>query len=156
MTRIVETAADPNADIVGGSHIVHKHPINSSVDGRRAHGDGRRVRGVGGKGDVRSASTRNSLSDRINVCRVGAGKERRERDLRVRRMVGGVNVAGGLPAIGAAVRSGGSAQSADRRDGGSAGENPDAVGGGILARIDINEQLRLALLPRTQRKRRRY
>ena len=40
-----------------------------------ADGDGRRVGGSGGKSDVGSAAARNSLSYRIDVYRVGAGKQ---------------------------------------------------------------------------------
>ena len=143
---IVEVAVDPKANFINDIRIVHEHPINRSVDGRRADGDGRRVRGVGGKGDVRSAPAGNPLPYRVDVDGVGAGKEGRERDLRVGRRVGVVNVAGALPTIGGAVRSGGSAQSGARGDGGAAAKNPDAVGGGILAGIDVDDQLRLTLL----------
>ena len=45
-------------------------------------GDGRRIRGAGGKGDVGSAAARNSLSHRIDVCRVvRAGEQGRKRDV---------------------------------------------------------------------------
>ena len=107
IASIVEAAAHPNADLIGGRLIVEKHPINRAVDGRRADGDGRRVGGAGGK-SLRSSAAGNPLSYRFHVCRVGAGKEGRERDLRVGREVILVNFAGGLPAIGAGVRSRGS------------------------------------------------
>ena len=103
VTPIVETAAHPNANVIGSSHIVHEHPINSSADGRRANGDGRRVRRIGGKSDVGAAAAGNALSDGIDVDGIRAGKERRERDLRVGRRVGVVNVAGRLPAVGARI-----------------------------------------------------
>ena len=100
IASIVETAADPNANFIGDRLIVEKHPINRAVDGRRADGDGRRVRRVSSE-SLRSASTGNALSHRLDVYRVGAGEEGRERDLRVGREVVLVNFAGGLPAIGA-------------------------------------------------------
>ncbi len=70
----------------------------------------------------------------------------REGDGLVGRLVGVVNVAGRLPTIGArmiAARS----QSAGGVDARGAGEDPDAVSGGILAGIDIKDQLRLGVVP---------
>ena len=67
--------------------------------------------------------------------------------LRAGRMVGGVNVPFRLPTIASVVRSARSAQSASSPDARGAGENPDAVGGGILAGIDVNDQLRLGVVP---------
>ena len=55
-------------------------------------GDRRRVGDSGGKSDVRSASTRNSLSHRIDVYRVGARKQGRELDVGIAGLVGVVNV----------------------------------------------------------------
>ena len=101
VTPIVETAAHPNANFISDGLIVEKHPINRSADGRRADGDGRRIGGAGGKGDVGSAAARDSGSHRSNVDGVGAGKQGREGDLRVGREVVLVNFAGRLPAIGA-------------------------------------------------------
>ena len=46
-----------------------------------ADGNGRRVGGIGGKGDVRSAAARNSRSHRSDVDGVGAGKQGRQRDV---------------------------------------------------------------------------
>ena len=46
-----------------------------------ADGDGWRVGGAGGKGDVGSASARNSLSYGVDVYGVGAGKQGRKRDV---------------------------------------------------------------------------
>ena len=57
-----------------------------------ADGDGRRVRGAGGKGDVRSASARNSLSYRIDIYSVGAGKQGRQREVGIAGLIGVENV----------------------------------------------------------------
>ena len=46
-----------------------------------ADGNGRRVGGIGGKSDVGSAAARNSLSYRLDVYGVGAGKQGRKRDV---------------------------------------------------------------------------
>ncbi len=143
---IVESAAHPNADVIGESHIVHKHPSNRSADGRGAHGDGGGVGGTGGKGDVGSAATGNSLSYGVDVDGVSAGKQGREGDSLVGRRVGLVNVAGGLPAINARIAAR-SAESAGACDAGAAGEDPKSLVGAILAGIDIEDQLRLGFAP---------
>ena len=43
-------------------------------------------------------------------------------------------------------------QSAGDSDTGAAAKNPEGVGGGVLAGIDVKDQLRLALFNRRQRK----
>ena len=98
-TSIVEGAAHPNANVIGDIYIIHEHRSNRAVDGRGADGDGGRVRRAGGKSDVGFAAAGNSGIDRCDVFGVGTGKQGRERDLRVGRRVGVVNVAGRLPAI---------------------------------------------------------
>ena len=57
-----------------------------------ANGDDRRVSGSGGKGDVGSASARNSGSHRSNVVGVVTGKQVRELKVRIGGLVGVVKV----------------------------------------------------------------
>lgn len=57
-----------------------------------------------------------------------------------------VNVAGRLPTIGRTREVAGGAQSAGGCDARGAGEYPNGVGGAILALVDVDVQLRLALL----------
>ena len=101
----IATSRNTDPHLVSTGTIIHEKVGNGSA--AAADGDGRRVRRVSSE-SLRSSAAGNPFSYRFHVCRVGAGEERRERDLRVRRLVGVVNVAGGLPTIGAAVRSGGS------------------------------------------------
>ena len=64
-----------------------------------ADGDGRRIRGAGGK-NLRSSASRNSLLNGLDVCRVtGAGKQGRERDGLVGRRVGVENVSVAKPRV---------------------------------------------------------
>ena len=59
---------------------------NGSVSA--ADGDGRRVRGAGGK-NLRSSASRNPLLNGLDVCRVvGAGEQGRQRDVDVVGLVG--------------------------------------------------------------------
>ena len=63
-----------------------------------AVGDRRRVRGAGGK-SLRSLASGNPLSYRFDVCRVGAGKQRRELKVPIAGLVGVVEVARKFPRV---------------------------------------------------------
>ena len=122
-----------------------------------ADGDGGRVRGAGGKGNVRSASARNSGSHRGDVCRVaGTRKQGRQGKVRIAGRVRDEH----LPAIrGRGVYpiprvleevSGAAACGSDAvigARGAGAAKNPESLVVVVLAGIDINHQLRLGFVP---------
>ena len=92
------TSGDTNPQVVVvAGIIVHKKMGNGSV--AAGNGDGRGVGGAGGKGDVGSASARNSGSHRSNVVGVGAGKQGRELNERIAGFVGVVEVLRKLPRV---------------------------------------------------------
>ena len=122
-----------------------------------ADGNRRRVGGAGGKGDVGFAAARYSRIHRSDVLGVRTGKQGRKRDRLVAGLVGVEDmpiavVVDRLPRISIMVRPGGSDAMAATRGGGAA-KNPDGlVGGVVLAGIDVDVKLRLALFNRRQRK----
>ncbi len=137
--------------------LVHKQ----SGDGAGASavdGDGRRVSGAGGESDVGSASAGNSCIDRVDVFGVGAGKQGRKSQQLVVGAVGVVQVASkgervSEVKISAASDAGGAGVASSA----AAGEDPDGlVGGVVLAGIDVDVKLRLALFKGNKRKQSRH
>ena len=128
-----------------------------------ADGDGRGVGGAGGKSDVGSAAARNSGSHRSDVIGIGTGKQGRKRE---------VNIAGRvrdehLPAIrGRGVYpiprvlemvSGAAACGSDvvaGTCGAAPAKNPKGLVVVVLARIDVDEQLRVRYPPPPRKGRR--
>ncbi len=156
---IAQTApGDPNPyDISKKSTSVIQEKIgNGSVSA--GNSDGRRVSGVGGKGDIGSAAARNSGSHRSDVSGVGTGKQGRQRDRLVVGLIGIVKVVvrrRKSPRVSRGVVSGGSDVPVVLR-GGRAAKNPKGlVGGIVLAGIDVDDQLRLGFVPPPPRKGRR-
>ena len=123
-----------------------------------ADGDCGRVGGIGGKGDVRLAAAGNAGKYGIDVVGIGAGKQGRKREVDVAGFVGVENVS----AIGRTkpptvlmlqiTACGGSDAVAGARGGGTA-KNPDGFASWvILAGIDVDVHLRLALFNQRQGK----
>ncbi len=83
-------SGDTRPHIIRNGIIIHEKVGNGSAGA--ADGDGRGVGGVGGKGDVRSAAAGNSLLNGLDVYGVGAGKQRREFEVGVVRLIGVENV----------------------------------------------------------------
>ncbi len=122
-----------------------------------ADGNGRRIGGAGGKGDVGSAAARNSGSHRGDVVGIGAGEQGRQRDVEVAGRVrdehlSAIRGSGVYPiprvlekeSAAAACGSDGTITPSGRR----AAKNPEGFAGGvILAGIDVNHQLRLGVVP---------
>ena len=152
--------ADARADSVVGS--VQKHV----GDGWGVGCDGycRRIRSVGGKGDVRSASARYSFHYRIDVCGIAAGEQGREGEDLVVGRVGAEGIGGeaygvllieGVAGRGSkgACAVGGNAEDDDGSAGcGGSAKNPDGLVGVVLAGIDVDVELGLGLLQRSQGK----
>ena len=137
--------------IVRAGILIHKNVGNSSA--ATADGDGRRVGGAGGKSDVGFAAAGNSGVHRSDVVGVGTGKQGRKNELAVVGRVGVVNISvivGCFPSISRGVVSGGSDAPVVSRGGGSA-KNPNGLVVIVLAGIDINQQLRLGVVPPPQR-----
>ena len=108
-----------------------------------ADGYGGRVGGIGGKGDVGSAAAGNSLSYRIDVFGVGAGKQGGQRDVDVVGLVGVIKVAvaGKSPSVSILVGGSGGSEFPWRvstRVEAVAAENPEGLVGVILAGIDVD------------------
>ena len=120
-----------------------------------SNGEGRRVGGAGGKGDVGLPSTRNSGGYGLDVIGVGTGKQGRKRKQLAVSAVGIEKVVvSKSPRVSTRETGGSNSDVLAISRGGGAAKNPKSlVGGVVLARIDIDEQLRLALLQRNQRKR---
>ena len=122
-----------------------------------ADGNGGRVSGAGGKGDVGFASARNSGIHRGNVFGVRTRKQRRKLEDLVAGLVGIEDVAVvavNLPRV-LIVEAGGRGVSdlgAGGAGSGGAGENPKSLVGFVLAGIDIDDQLRLGLFQQRQNK----
>ena len=142
---------DANPNVISATAIfIHEKMGNGSASA--ADGDGRRVGGAGGKGDVGSAAAGNSGSHRSDVVGVGTGKQRRKRKVGVAGFVGVEEVSaiegrGKLPRVWSIVIIGSCSDAAAPSRRRRAAKNPKGLAGGaILAGIDINEQLRLALL----------
>ena len=112
--------------------------------------DGGRVGGAGGKGDIGFASARNSGIHRGDVFGVRTRKQRRKLEDLVTGLVGIEDVAVvavNLPRV-LIVEAGGRGVSdlgAGGAGSGGAGEYPKSLVGFVLAGIDIDDQLRLAL-----------
>ena len=128
---------------------MHKKVGNGSA--AAADGYGGRVGGVGGKGDVGSAAAGNSLSYRIDVFGVGAGKQGRKGERLAAGIVGVIKVAvaGKSPSVSILVGGSGGSEfpwHASTRVEAVAAKNPEGLVGVILAGIDVDDQLRLALL----------
>ena len=145
--------ANPQSIIV--AIIPHPKVGNGSVGA--ADGDGGGVGGVGGK-NLGSSAARNSLLNGLDVCRVaGTGKQGRKREGCTGKvgLVGVEKVSVDSPSISRILSAGGSEARADRRCRGSA-KNPEGlVGGVVLAGIDVDEHLRLALFDGNKRRKRR-
>ena len=121
-----------------------------------ADGDGGRVGGAGGKGDVGFAAAGNSGIHRGDVFGVGTRKQGRELEDLVAGLVGVEDVAVivvHLPRvlIVEVASTGVSDLGAGRAGSGGAAKNPKSLVGFVLAGIDTEDQLRLALLPRKER-----
>ena len=139
--------------IVLAAILIHKKAGNGSAGA--GNSDCGRVGGAGGKDGVRANAARNSITHRVDVFDVGTGKQGRKRELAVVGRVGVVNVAvivGRFPSVSRGVVSRGSDVPVVVRGGGAA-KNPNGLVGVVLAGIDVNHQLRLALLQRNERKR---
>ena len=81
---------DANPHLVKSGIILHKKVGNGSI--AAADGNGRRVGGAGGKGDVGLAAARNSGSHRSDVFGIGTGKQGRKLKVGIARFVGVVDV----------------------------------------------------------------
>ena len=131
--------------------LVHKQ-AGDGAGAPACDGDGGRVGGTGGKGDVGLASAGNTGIDRGNVFGVGAGKQGRKSRQLVVGTVGVVQVARkgkrvSPVKISAASDAGGTGVVGRA----AAAKHPEGlVGGAVLAGIDVDEQLRLALLQSKQ------
>ncbi len=155
------TAAHPNAQIIPEIKP-DAGPIHIQVgDGSAAacEGDGGGVGDAGGKSDVGSAAAGNSGIHRSDIFGVGAGKQGRKRDVSIAGFGAGVEVAvvfHNSPSIAAAVvgvAGGGVADAPKLRGGSCSGEDPKSlVVGVVLALVDVDVQLRLALFQRNQSK----
>ena len=137
---------------VTNMHILIHPKAGNGAGAPAGDGDGGRVGGAGDKGEVGLAAARNSGIDRSDVFGVGAGKQGRKRQQLVVRAVGVVDVAAVAPRINeprvssVIVSAASNAVKAAVGGRAAAGENPESlVGGAVLARIDVDEQLRLAL-----------
>ena len=128
--------------------LAHKQAGNSS-GASAGDGDGGRVGGAGGKGDVGLAAAGNSGIHRSDVFVVGAGKQGRKSRQLVVGTVGVVQVARkgkrvSPVKISAASDAGGAAVVGRA----AAAKHPEGlVGWVILAGIDMNEQLRVRYPP---------
>ncbi len=127
------------------------HPKVGNGSATAGNSDGRRVGGAGGK-DLRSSPSRNSLLNGLDVYRVGgAGKQGRERDGLVGRRVGVENVAVANPRVANREIAGGSDCTITACSG-RAAKNPEGLAGRVvLARINMDEQLRVRYPPPPQR-----
>ena len=126
-------------------------------------GDGWRVRCACGK-EVRSGTARNSLSNGLDVDSVRAAKQRRKLEVGVVRLIGVKNVSiiesphkmeriselPGVESVGIGFCSRSNVSSGARS--GRAAENPNGFTVIVLARIDVDVQLRLALFQRGKTK----
>ena len=138
------------------------HPKAGNGSGASAcDGDGGRVGGIGGKGDVGLASSRNAGQHRVPVCGVRAGKQGRKSQQLVVGAVGLVDVAAvaariNEPRVSSVIVS--AASNAVKAGGASsrtAAKNPKGlVGWVVLTGIDMDEQLRLGLLQGNKRRKR--
>ncbi len=145
-------SGDANPYVVVVGIIVHEKMGNASA--AAGDGDGRRVGGIGGKSDVGSAASRNSGSHRNDVVSIRAGKQGRELNERIAGFIGIVKVSVKIRRAVPTERSKRACLDvAGGVCGGGAAKNPEGlVGGVVLAGIDVDEQLRLALFNRRQRK----
>ena len=142
--------------VISNVIIIHENMGNASA----AASDGDCRRGGGGKSDVGSAASPNSCIDRSDVFDVGVGKQKRKSQHLVVGAVGIVDIVVVVfkenhDFLVIVVSGGGS-------EGGTGGgcsatteEDPKGLIGAVLAGIDVDEQLRLALLQRNQRRKRR-
>ena len=83
-------SGDANSHPIFSVLILHKKASNGSASA--GDGDGGRVGGAGGKGDVGFASARNSGGYGLDVFSVGTGKQGRQRERLGVWLVGVVNV----------------------------------------------------------------
>ena len=133
--------------------LIHKQAGNGS-GASAGDGDGGRVGGVGGKSDVGLAAAGNAGIDRSDVFGVGAGKQGRKSRQLVVGSVGVVQVARKgkrvSPVKISAASDAGGAGVVGRA---AAAKHPEGlVGGAVLAGIDVDVKLRLALFQRRQGK----
>ena len=98
-SRRISTGIGQSAPRDANSHLVKRGIIiqEKMGNGSAAAADGGRVGGAGGKSDIDSASARNSLSDRIDVCGIRAGEQGRKLKVGIAGLVGVVNVSAIAP-----------------------------------------------------------
>ena len=141
-------------------HILIHPKTGNGSSASASDGDCGRVGGIGGKGDVGFTAAGNSGIHRSNVFGVRAGKQGRKSQQLVVRAVGVVNIAAvatsiNEPRVSSVIVSATSNAVKAGASRTAAGEDPEGlVGGAVLAGIDVDEQLRLALFNRQQRKQR--
>ena len=152
---VQSTSRDANPHVISSVIIIQEKMGNGSA--ATASGDGRRVGGAGGKGDVGSAASGNSGSHRVDVYGVGARKQGRELEVGIAGLVGveEVSVIGRseFPSVSIVANGGAYSDVTGVVCGRRAGENPEGlVGGVVLAGIDVDEKLGLGLFQRNQSK----
>ena len=120
-----------------------------------ANSESRRVGGAGGKSDVDLPSARNSGGYGLDVVGVGTGKQGRKRKQLAVSAVGIEKVVvSKSPRVSTRETGGSNSAVLAISRGGGAAKNPESlVGGVVLAGIDIDEQLRLALLEGNKKRR---
>ena len=151
-------SGDTNSHLVVIGIIIHEKMGNGSA--ATAGGDGRGVGGAGGKIDIGSASAGNSGSHRVDVYRVGARKQGRELKVGIAGLVGveEVSVIGRpeFPSVSIVANGGAYSDVTGVVCGRRAAKNPEGlVGGVVLAGINMDEQLGLALLEGNKKRRER-
>ena len=145
-------SGDPNPQAIFIAILTHPKVGHGSA--AAGNSDGRRVRGVGGK-SLRSSAAGNSLSDRLDVYGVGAGEQGRKRDHLSVRLIGVEKISVDIPRVMRVVIAGGSEGFVSWSGGGGTAKDPEGlVGGVVLAGIDVNDHLRLGVVPPRKGRRR--